>query len=222
MFELIHQFITLFVDYVLHLDVHLVAMTQEYGLWIYVILFLIIFAETGLVVTPFLPGDSLLFAVGAVCGLEGSSLQVFPIWALLILAAFMGDNLNYQIGSRWGRILFSKGSHFLLKPSYLTKTELFYEKHGRQAVILARFMPILRTFAPFVAGLGKMKLSHYMAYSLFGSFLWMSLFIGAGYMVGNNPVVKQNFHYVIVMVVLISILPMVYGYFKKSEPVVKS
>ncbi len=217
MIDTIHQLALLFVDYVLHLDVHLVALTQAYGFGVYAILFLIIFAETGLVVTPFLPGDSLLFAVGAVAGLEGSNLKLIPIWMLLICAAFLGDNLNYQIGKRWGRQIFSKKNHWLLNPDHLKKTELFYERHGKQAVVLARFMPIFRTFAPFVAGLGRMKLSIYMFYSLFGSFVWMTLFIGAGYMVGNNPVVKSNFHFVIILVVLISLLPIVYGYLKKNE-----
>lgn len=221
MIELIQQFVSQFIEYVLHLDVHLVSMTQAYGVGVYVILFLIIFAETGLVVTPFLPGDSLLFATGAVAGLEGSNLKLFPIWLLLILAAFLGDNLNYQIGKRWGRQIFSRKNHWLLNPAYLEKTEAFYEKHGKQAVILARFMPILRTFAPFVAGLGRMNLSLYMMYSLFGSFLWMTLFIGAGYVVGNNPVVKSNFHFVIILVIFISVIPILYSYLKRNVTVSK-
>jgi membrane-associated protein len=196
-------------DLFLHLDVHLAALTSTYGTLVYVILFLIIFAETGLVVMPFLPGDSLLFAVGALAALESSGLEIWFLWGLLIGAAFLGDNVNYQIGKRLGTRIFANEKSIFLNPKYLARTEEFYREHGAKTVFFARFMPILRTFAPFVAGVGHMNYRKFMLFSLGGSFVWMSAFLGAGYYFGNQPAVKNNFHLVIFTVIGISFLPMV-------------
>jgi len=196
------------IDFFLHLDVHLAQLSATYGTAIYIILFLIIFAETGLVVAPFLPGDSLLFAVGALASLESSGLDIWFLWVLLIAAAFIGDNTNYHIGKRLGPRVFSKEKSLFLNPKYLARTEEFYREHGVKTVFFARFMPILRTFAPFVAGVGHMNYRKFMTFSLVGSIVWMSTFLGAGYYFGNYPSVKNNFHVVIFTVIGISLLPM--------------
>lgn len=209
--------ITTFLEIILHLDVHLANLTAEYGLLIYLILFLIIFAETGLVVTPFLPGDSLLFAVGAISSIPGSEIDITKIWILLILAAFMGDNTNYQVGKFLGPRVFSRPKSKVFNSEYLVKTQSFYEEHGAKTVLLARFMPIFRTFVPFVAGIGQMNLFKFMCYSLGGSLLWMSSFLGAGYYFGNIPSVKGKFHIVIITVILISFLPIAIGYFRQRK-----
>ncbi len=206
-----------FLDLLLHLDVHLAQWSAAFGLWLYLILFLIIFAETGLVITPFLPGDSLLFAAGALTALPGSGLELGPVWLLLVMAAFAGDNTNYQIGRRLGPRLFNKEKSLLLNPRYLEKTQLFYAEHGAKTVLLARFMPILRTFAPFVAGMGRMSYRKFAAYSLGGSVLWMSLFLGAGAFFGNIPSVKSNFHIVIFAVIGLSFLPMLIGFLRGRQ-----
>jgi len=196
--------ITAFIDIVLHLDVHLLKMTTEYGIWIYGILFLIIYCETGLVITPFLPGDSLLFVAGALCGM--GALQIEWLIPLLIVAAFSGDNTNYWIGRLLGvRIL--KANTKIIKPEYLDKTHAFYEKHGSKTVILARFLPIIRTFAPFVAGIGQMNYRMFMFSSALGSFLWIGGLSVAGYLFGNIPWVKSNLTLIIIGIIIISILP---------------
>jgi membrane-associated protein len=196
--------ITAFIDIILRLDVHLLKMTAEYGIWIYGILFLIIYCETGLVITPFLPGDSLLFVAGALCGM--GALQIEWLIPLLILAAFSGDNTNYWIGRLLGvRIL--KANTKIIKPEYLDKTHAFYEKHGSKTVILARFLPILRTFAPFVAGIGQMNYRIFMFSSALGSVLWIGGLSVAGYLFGNIPWVKSNLTLIIIGIIIISILP---------------
>lgn len=205
-----------FIDIILHLDAYLIALTQQYGILIYAILFLIIFAETGLIVTPFLPGDSLLFAVGAVASLEGSQIQITTVWLLLIFAAFLGDNTNYQIGRFIGPKVFKQKKSLFFNPENLHRTHAFYERYGRRTVFFARFMPIFRTFAPFVAGVGGMRIRDFMMFSLVGSFVWMSTFLGAGYYFGNIPKVKENFHIVIFSVIIISFLPVIIGYLKRS------
>lgn len=202
-------------DYFLHLDVHLAELTFSYGPWIYLILFLIIFCETGLVVTPFLPGDSLLFAVGALASIPTSGIEVTTVWLLLILAAVIGDNLNYQIGMSIGPKIFSRPKSFFFNPEHMTKTQNFYTVYGARTVIFARFMPIVRTFAPFVAGVGRMPRKKYVLFSFLGSFLWMSSFIGAGYFFGNIPKVKSNFHLVILAVIFVSFLPLITAAFRK-------
>jgi len=192
-------------DVVLHLDAHLLALVQEYGVWVYAILFLIIFAETGLVVAPFLPGDSLLFVIGALCGMGSLELQV--AMPLLILAAFAGDNTNYWIGRLLGLRLLERASPRFIKHEHLEKTHAFYAKHGGKTVIFARFLPIIRTFAPFVAGIGTMNYRHYVMFSIIGGVSWIGSLILAGYFFGNIPVIKDNLTLMILVIVLVSFIP---------------
>jgi membrane-associated protein len=199
------EFLASFLDIVLHLDTHLLALVQDYGVWVYAILFAIIFAETGLVVAPFLPGDSLLFVIGALCGM--GSLQLEVAIPLLILAAFMGDNTNYWIGRLLGLRLLERAGSRLIKHEHLEKTHAFYERHGGKTVIFARFLPILRTFAPFVAGIGTMNYRHYVMFSIVGGVAWISSLILAGYFFGNIPVIKNNLTLMILVIVFISFVP---------------
>jgi membrane-associated protein len=178
---------------------------SEYGTYTYLILFLIIFVETGLVIMPFLPGDSLLFAAGALSAL-GTALNPFLLVALLFVAAFLGDTLNYFIGKAFGPLVFEK-NYRLLKKEYLLKTQAFYEKHGGKTIIIARFIPIIRTFAPFVAGVGTMRYNKFMLYNLVGGAVWVTSFITLGYLFGNHPTVKKNFTLVIFAIIFLSILP---------------
>lgn len=203
-----------FLDIILHLDQYLAHWSSLYGVWIYAILFLIIFAETGLVVAPFLPGDSLLFAAGALATLQGSSVEIEVLWVLLVSAAFLGDNLNYNIGKVIGAKVFSREKSLFLNPKNLEKTHAFYEKHGSKTVLFARFLPIFRTFAPFVAGVGRMNYKRFAFFSFAGSVAWMSCFLGAGYFFGNIPSVKSNFHIVIFAVIGVSFLPVILGLLK--------
>lgn len=193
------------IDLFLHIDKNLAAVISQFGLWSYALLFLVIFIETGLVVTPFLPGDSLLFAAGALT----ASLQVFDIkllWMLMVAAAFLGDTVNYWIGHFIGPKAFQSKSRFL-KKEYLDKAQAFYDKHGGIAIVLARFVPIVRTFAPFVAGIGKMHYTRFLSFNAIGGLLWVSIMLFAGYFFGNIPFVKTNFHYVVVVIILISVVP---------------
>ncbi len=194
-------------DIFLHLDTHLGAMAASLGPWMYVILFLIVFCETGLVVTPFLPGDSLLFAVGALCAIDGSGLSLSVMMVLLIVAAITGDALNYAIGKRFGSAVFKSETSRLLNKQHLMHTQRFYEKHGGKTIILARFIPIVRTFAPFVAGIGKMSYSRFAMFNVTGALAWVIGFLGLGYAFGNMPVVKKQFHYVIVGIIVVSVMP---------------
>jgi len=196
-----------FIDFILHLDKHLADLTTQYGPWAYGILSLILFAETGLVVTPFLPGDSLLFAAGALAA-AGGGLNVYYLWPCLMIAVFCGDNVNYWVGYRLGRRVFRKDAR-ILKLEYLQRTEAFYEKYGGRAVVLARFLPILRTYAPFVAGASKMPYGRFIAFSAAGSLVWITLFLFGGYFFGNIPAVKDNFMVVILAIILISVIPAV-------------
>jgi membrane-associated protein len=193
------------IDLILHLDTHLLAMVHDYGYWVYGILFLIIFFETGLVAAPFLPGDSLLFVAGALCGM--GALHLAWLMPLLMLAAFGGDNTNYWIGRILGLRLFNLFQGRFIKREHLDKTRAFYEEHGGKTIIFARFLPIVRTFAPFVAGLGMMRYPMFVMYSVLGSVAWISSLTLAGYFFGNIPVVKNNLTLIIVGVVLISFLP---------------
>ena len=194
-----------FIDIILHLDAHLLALTQQYGVWVYAILFLIIYSETGLVIAPFLPGDSLLFVAGALCGM--GALQLEWLAPLLILAAFSGDNTNYWIGRLIGVRLLNRANARLIRREHLAKAQTFYDKHGGKTIILARFMPILRTFAPFVAGIGMMRYRLFVLFSALGSVAWISSLTAAGYFFGNIPVVKNNLTLIIIGIIAITILP---------------
>ncbi|MGE5926512.1 MAG: DedA family protein [Gemmatimonadota bacterium] len=193
-----------FIDFFLHLDVHLAEIIERFGAGAYAILFLIIFCETGLVVMPLLPGDSLLFAAGAFAAL--GSFEIVPLILLLIVAAIAGDTVNYWIGARIGPRAFSGNVRFL-KQEYLVRTTEFYEKHGGKTIVLARFIPIVRTFAPFVAGVGRMNYARFLAYNVIGAVVWVTLFTLAGFYFGNIPAVKDNFTLVILAIIGISVLP---------------
>jgi membrane-associated protein len=193
-----------FIDLFLHLDEHLSVIIESFGIWTYLILFLIIFLETGLVVTPFLPGDSLLFAAGSFAAL--GVLNVWGLFIILALAAILGDTANYWIGHYIGPRAFSGNIRFL-KKEYLERTHEFYEKHGGKTIIIARFIPIIRTFAPFVAGVGAMTYRHFIAYNVVGGIAWVGLFTFAGYFFGNIPLVKENFTIVILAIIAISVMP---------------
>lgn len=197
-----------FIDFVLHIDIHLEAMVDAYGFWIYAILFLVIFCETGLVVTPFLPGDSLLFVAGALAAL-GNQINVHLMVLLLICAAILGDACNYLIGKFFGEKLFKNPNSKIFKQSYLEKTHNFYEKHGAATIIIARFVPIVRTFAPFVAGMGKMTYARFFSYNVIGGVAWVSIFMYAGYFFGNVPFVKDNLSLLVVVIIFVSLLPAV-------------
>jgi membrane-associated protein len=193
-----------YLDLILNLDKHLGALIQSYGIWTYLILFLIIFCETGLVIMPFLPGDSLLFTAGAFAA--KGDLNLMLLLCVLTAAGFIGDNVNYWAGRRIGSEVSGKYSRFV-KKEYLERTEAYYEKHGSMTIILARFAPILRTFAPFVAGIGRMRYSVFMTYNFVGSVLWNCSFILGGYFFGNIPLIKNNFTAAIFLIIIISLLP---------------
>lgn len=195
------------IDFILHIDVHLAELVAQYGMWVYAILFLILFCETGLVVTPFLPGDSLLFVAGALAALPTNDLNVHTMVALMAVAAIIGDAVNYTIGRLFGEKLFSNPNSKIFRRSYLDKTHQFYKKHGGKTIILARFVPIVRTFAPFVAGMGHMSYRHFAAYNVIGALVWVLLFTYAGYLFGDLPVVQENLKLLIVGIIIVSILP---------------
>lgn len=200
-------FIQFVIDFILHIDVHLAELVAQYGAWVYGILFLILFCETGLVVTPFLPGDSLLFVAGALAALPGNDLNVHLMVFLMAIAAIVGDAVNYTIGRVFGERLFSNPNSKIFRRSYLDKTHKFYEKHGGKTIILARFVPIVRTFAPFVAGMGHMSYRHFAAYNVIGALVWVLLFTYAGYLFGDLPIVQENLKLLIVGIIVVSILP---------------
>ena len=194
------------IDFILHIDKHLVEIVSEYQTWTYLILFIIIFAETGFVVTPFLPGDSLLFAAGAIVAKPESGLSIMVIYILLVVAAILGDLVNYHIGKYVGPVAFS-GRYKLLKVEYMNKAQEFYEKHGGKTIIYARFIPIIRTFAPFVAGIGTMTYGKFASYNIVGGLAWVTSFLFLGYFFGGLPVIKEKFTYVIFAIIFLSILP---------------
>jgi membrane-associated protein len=198
-----------FWDMITHLDVHLKAGGQALGPWLYVVLFAIIFAETGLVVTPFLPGDSLLFTVGTLCTIPGMPLHIAVVIPLLIVAAVLGDAVNYAVGYRLGPAVFRSDSSRLLNKKHLLKTQGFYEKYGGKTIIIARFIPIIRTFAPFVAGVGKMTYRRFFSFNVIGAVVWVGSLVPVGYMLANNETVQKRFHLVIFGIIFISILPAV-------------
>jgi membrane-associated protein len=194
-----------FIDIILHLDAHLLTLTQQYGVWVYGILFLIIYCETGLVITPFLPGDSLLFVAGALCGM--GALQLAWLVPLLVMAAFTGDNTNYWVGRLVGMRLLKRASTNLIRREHLDETHAFYEKYGGKTVVLARFLPIIRTFAPFVAGIGMMRYRLFILFSALGSLAWITSFTLGGYLFGNIPVIKNNLTLMTIGIIVISLLP---------------
>jgi membrane-associated protein len=202
-------------DILIHLDDHLLQLTQQYGVWIYVILFLIIFAETGLVVTPFLPGDSLLFAVGSLAALQ--ALDFWTVLVLLTVAAVLGDTANYWIGARVGPQVFTQQNTRFFKKKHLDKTHAFYEKYGGKTIVIARFVPIVRTFAPFVAGIGSMTYRRFLFYNVAGAILWAVGLTTAGFYFGSLPLVKQNFSLVILAIIMISLLPGVIEYLRHRD-----
>jgi membrane-associated protein len=202
------QIITYLIDLILHLDVHLTELITQFGAFTYLILFLVIFLETGLVVTPFLPGDSLIFAAGALAALSGSPLNIVLLWVLLASAAVLGDTVNYSIGKFIGPKAFTSKSR-LLKHEYLEQAQAFYRKHGRITIFLARFIPIIRTFAPFVAGIGEMPYGYFISYNIFGGILWTALFTFGGYFFGNLSFVKEHFSLVVIAIIIISVIPAV-------------
>ncbi|MDH1054130.1 DedA family protein [Aquipseudomonas alcaligenes] len=199
------EFVQLVIDFILHIDRHLAELTAAYGPWIYGILFLIIFCETGLVVTPFLPGDSLLFVAGAIATQDAMNIHLMVI--LLIIAAILGDAVNYSIGRFFGVRLFANPDSKIFRRRHLEITQTFYARHGGKTIILARFVPIVRTFAPFVAGMGHMPYRRFAAYNVVGAIAWVTLFSYAGYFFGNLPMVQSNLHYLIVAIIFVSILP---------------
>ena len=201
------------IDFILHLDTHLLALVQQYGMWVYAILFLIIFSETGLVFAPFLPGDSLLFVTGALCGMGSLDLKI--LLPALALAAFCGDNTNYWIGRLIGLKLVEKFEGRLIKHEHLEKTHAFYERHGGKTVLLARFIPIVRTFAPFVAGIGLMRYRLFVTFSALGSIAWISIITLAGYFFGNIPIIKDNLTLMTLGVIILSFVPAMLQSFKR-------
>jgi len=203
------------VDFIIHIDRHLAEIIGQYGLWTYGILFLIIFAETGLVVMPLLPGDSLLFAAGAFSAKPETGLNVHVMAFLLFIAAFLGDTLNYWVGHKIGPAVFKREDSIWLRKKHLEKAHAFFEKYGGRAVILARFVPIVRTFVPFVAGAGSMTYSRFIAYNLIGGFVWIYFFTYAGFLFGNQPFVQKNFKLVILAIIVISVVPIVIEVFRE-------
>lgn len=208
------DFIKTLFDLFLHLDTYLDEVIRNYGVWTYGLLFLVIFMETGFVVTPFLPGDSLLFAAGTFAAI--GSFHVLLLYPLLFIAAVLGDTINYTIGHKIGPRVFEQDIRFL-KREHLEKTQRFFEKHGGKTIVLARFVPIVRTFAPFVAGVGIMNYGRFITYNLIGAFLWTTLFIFGGYFFGNIPIVRENFEFVIIAIILISVMPMIVEFMRNRQ-----
>ncbi len=206
------EFLSAFADYFIHLDKHLNSVIQNYGSWIYFLLFVIIFCETGLLVTPFLPGDSLLFAVGAFAAV--GELNLALLISSLSFAAILGDSVNYSIGHYIGPKIFKQEKSWFFNPEHLKKTHSFYEKYGAKTIVLARFVPIVRTFAPCVAGVGTMSYEKFLFYNIVGGFLWVLLCVCSGYFFGNMDFVKNNFEWVILAIIFISLLPMILEYVK--------
>ncbi len=201
------EFIHTVIDLILHLDVHLAELVAMYGIWIYAILFLVVFCETGLVVTPFLPGDSLLFVAGTLAAIGGNHLDVNLLVAVMILAAVLGDAANYTIGRSFGERLFRNPDSRVFKRSYLEKTHDFYEKYGGGTIVIARFVPIVRTFAPFVAGMGRMRYRRFALFNITGGVVWVALFMYAGYFFGELDFVKRNLSLLMVAIILLSLIP---------------
>jgi membrane-associated protein len=209
------DFITLFMEFILNLDVYIGTAIQQYGLWVYFLLFLVVFLETGLVITPFLPGDSLLFAAGAFAAL--GSLDIVLLFFLLAGAAILGDTANYWIGNKLGPRVFRKRTGRLFKEEYLKRAHEFYERYGSETIFIARFIPIVRTFAPFVAGIGKMSYRRFLVYNVAGGLAWVSLFLFGGFWFGNLPWVRDNFTFVILAIIAISFVPIFVEYLRHKK-----
>lgn len=207
--------INYFIDFFMHLDTHLSAVTNEYGLLTYLLLFAIVFCETGLVVTPFLPGDSLIFATGAL--VAAGSLDFSTVLIILCFAAIIGDSVNYQVGHLLRDKIARDENIRLIKKEHLTRTQTFYERHGVKTIIIARFIPIIRTFAPFVAGIGKMHYPRFLSYNVIGGVLWVSLFLFGGYFFGNLPFIRDNFSLVIIGIIFVSLLPGIFTYLQSRR-----
>jgi membrane-associated protein len=199
--------VTNLIDFVLHLDSHLKEVIESYGIWCYLVFFIIIFAETGLVVTPFLPGDSLLFALGTLAAT--SSVNLGWLFVILSAAAVLGDSANYTVGKYFGLMILKREGAWFLKKEHIERTHRFYERYGAKAIVLARFVPIVRTFAPFIAGIGKMTYLRFFSYNVIGGILWIALFVFGGFFFGNIPVIKRNFTLTIFVIIIVSILPAV-------------
>ncbi len=214
------DFLTKLINIVLQLDKHLSALIQSYGIWTYLILFAVIFCETGLVVFPFLPGDSLLFAAGSFASL--GALKVTWLFMILSAAAVLGDTVNYWIGHALGPKVFRKESSRFFKREYLDRTHAFYEKYGGKTIIIARFVPIIRTFAPFVAGIGSMSYGKFLSYNVIGGVSWVAVFVFGGYFFGNIPIVRRNFTLVIIMIIIISMMPGLIEYIRHKRENPKS
>lgn len=205
-----------FIDYILHIDVYLNAFVNNYGFWTYLVLFLIIFCETGLIVTPFLPGDSLLFAAGSIAAQPGNTLNSLHLFLLLTLASILGNQINFIIGRLLGERVFTAKDSWLLNKKHLDSAHQFYKQHGGKTIIFARFLPIIRTFAPFIAGIGKMNTARFSLYNCSSAVLWIGSLLGLGYFLGSLPIVKEHFTMVIYGIVTISFLPAVIAYLKKT------
>ncbi|QAA32857.1 DedA family protein [Clostridium manihotivorum] len=200
---------------IMHIDKYLNLLVQQYGMLTYLILFLIIFMETGLVVTPFLPGDSMLFAAGAIAAM--GAMNIFTLLIVVYIAAVLGDTVNYHIGKKLGNKILEKEDIRFINKEYLKKAQTFYEKHGSMTIVLARFIPIIRTFAPFVAGIGEMNYTKFIPYNMLGGGLWITLFLGGGYFFGNLPFIEKHFSYVLIAIIIISILPAVIAIIKEKR-----
>ncbi|ERI90633.1 SNARE-like domain protein [Clostridiales bacterium oral taxon 876 str. F0540] len=200
---------------IMHIDKYLNLLVQQYGMLTYLILFLIIFMETGLVVTPFLPGDSMLFAAGAIAAM--GAMNIFTLLIVVYIAAVLGDTVNYHIGKKIGNKILEKEDIRFINKEYLKKAQTFYGKHGSMTIVLARFIPIIRTFAPFVAGIGEMNYTKFIPYNMLGGGLWVTLFLGGGYFFGNLPFIEKHFSYVLIAIIIISILPAVIAIIKEKR-----
>jgi membrane-associated protein len=205
------------VDFIIHIDRHLAEIIAAYGTWTYAVIFAIIFVETGLVIMPFLPGDSLLFAAGAFCAKPETGLNVHAMAFLLFIAAVLGDTVNYWIGAKIGPAVFKREDSIWLRKKHLERAHEFFERYGGRAIILARFVPIVRTFVPFIAGVGQMTYTRFLAYNVIGGFAWIYFFTYAGYLFGNQPFVQKNFKLVILAIIILSVVPMVVEFFREWQ-----
>lgn len=204
-----------FINVILHLDKYLNVIIQNFGMWTYALLFMIIFCETGLVVTPFLPGDSVLFATGALASI--GSLNVLPLFIVFYIAAVIGDTANYHIGKKIGTRILEKEDVKFINKQYLDRAHSFYKKHGSMTIVLGRFIPIIRTFVPFVAGIGEMSYSKFITYNMLGGFFWVLLFLGGGYFFGNLPFIKEHFSFVLIAIIIISVIPGIVAFIKEKR-----